>query len=419
MAIEKHRNTGNTTAIKAAGVVVFLLFTFIYTYYIQCDLLAMIQYAWSHYQTHYNRIVGAYTITAVLAALSAIVALFTRFPLKLSALVYLPALTTLGLLTGVKLTHEGNVHTSLASCIEAILLIAAFIVISINTKKYFPFFHEKKGERTDTACWAYNTLIFTLMITIVFGLGNTDRQLHTRLAAERLCIEKRYDEALNTGLPQHDDDSSLPMLRALALANTGELGEKLFSYNIPTRTTACNEVTNSQTTTKVEAAGSFAEAPAILPFQNGTSFLTADPYPVWQTIGFVPRNRYEAPETYLKRELRRHTACKPAQDYLLCTYLLEGKLAEFAHTMPKFYDMHQTHLPEHYSEALVLYNDIMHGTDTLVASACKIMPAHTADYNDFKKLARSQKDPTLRTATLRDSYAGTYWFYYWSKSAEK
>ncbi len=396
----KNKHNDSTTLLKVVGAVVFLLFTFIYTYEIQCDLLAMIQYAWSDNQTHYDRLIGSCIITVVLGAISLLVNFLTHFPTQIQSLVYLPSLVAIGLLTGVTVSDTCSVHTTITSGIIAIATLILFVFLCINTKKSSSLFLSKNEHGKESGIWLSNTVIFLLMVMVVYSMGNTDRQLHTRLTVERLCHQGHYAEALQTGLPQHDDDTSLPMLRALALANTGELGEKLFSYNINPR--GYDGTPQSPT-----------PAPSILPFQNTARFLTCDPYPVWQTLGFVPRNRTEAPERYLQRELRRHTARKPAQDYLLCTYLLKGDLAEFARNIPRFYDMYQSHLPEHYSEALVLYNNLTHGTDTLVNSACKIMPAHTADYKDFQKMMRENKDQTLRTATLRDNYAGTYWFYYY------
>ena len=400
MARSKNKHNDSTALLKVVGAVVFLLFTFIYTYEIQCDLLAMIQYAWSDNQTHYDRLIGACIITTVLAIIALLVNFTTHFPEKIQPLVYLPSLVIIGLLTGVTPNETGSVHTTISSCIVAVITLILFLFLCINPQKVDSILKDENEHGKVAGICLTNTCVFVFMIMLVYGMGNTDRQLHTRLTVERLCHQGRYTEALKTGLPQHDDDASLPMLRALALANTGELGEKLFSYNI-----------NPQDYDGTPQSAT--PAPSILPFQNATRFLTCDSYSVWQTLGFVPRNHKEAPEKYLQRELRRHTARKPAQDYLLCTYLLKGDLAEFVRTIPRYYDMYQSHLPEHYSEALVLYNDLIHGTDTLVNSACKIMPAHTADYKDFRKLIRENKDQTLRTATLRDNYAGTYWFYYY------
>lgn len=400
MARPKDKHNGSTTLLKVVGAVVFLLFIFIYTYFIQCDLLAMIQYAWSDNQTHYSRLIGTCIIMAVLAIIALLVNVVTHFPTKIHSLIYLPSLVAIGLLTGVSVSETGSVHTTITSFIIAVVTLLTLLLFTVKTKNSDSIFKSENESGKETSTWLFNTAIFLLMVILVYCIGNTDRQLHTRLTVERLCHQGHYTEALQTGLPQHDEDASLPMLRALSLANTGELGEKLFSYNI-----------NPQDYDGMPQ--STTPAPSILPFQSNTRFLTCDPYPIWQTIGFVPRDRKEAPEKYLQRELRRHTARKPAQDYLLCTYLLKGDLTNFVRTIPRYYDTYQSHLPEHYSEALVLYNDLTHGTDTLVNSACKIMPAHTADYKDFQKLMRENKDQTLRTATLRDNYAGTYWFYYY------
>ena len=46
--------------------VLFLIFTFLYLYDYQADILAVTQHVLSHGQTNYNRLVGALLITVVL-----------------------------------------------------------------------------------------------------------------------------------------------------------------------------------------------------------------------------------------------------------------------------------------------------------------------------------------------------------------
>lgn len=198
MARLKNIHNDSTALLKVVGAVVFLLFVFIYTYFIQCDLLAMIQYAWSDNQTHYDRLIGSFIITAVLAIIAILVNAITHFPEKIQPLIYLPSLVTIGLLTGVTVNEAGSVHTTMSCCLITITTLILFLFVCLNPQKATTIFKSENehGKVTDV-CLA-NTLVFVFMIMLVYGMGNTDRQLHTRLTVERLCHQGRYTEALET-----------------------------------------------------------------------------------------------------------------------------------------------------------------------------------------------------------------------------
>ena len=53
----------NSTLYKFMCAIVFILFTFIYLYFFQADLLFMIQHVLSGGATHYNRTIGTFIIT--------------------------------------------------------------------------------------------------------------------------------------------------------------------------------------------------------------------------------------------------------------------------------------------------------------------------------------------------------------------
>jgi hypothetical protein len=117
-----------------------------------------------------------------------------------------------------------------------------------------------------------------LLSVLMYGMGNTDRTLHTRLAVERLCHEGKYKEALEYGIPNYDHDEGLTMWRAYALAklNDGkkmQMGERLFNYNIHS-----------------------AKANLLPRYGVEPHSLLTDCYPVWQVLGFVPRDVNETPE---------------------------------------------------------------------------------------------------------------------------
>ena len=251
---------------------------------------------------------------------------------------------------------------------------------------------------------------------MTFLMGNTDRSLHTRLKAEHYCKTRQWDRSLQAGLPQHDDNGAITMLRAMALANQGHLGDRLFYYNIPRGITSDCLFFGDVTDRTLRKAG------------RGT-FLLSHGYRLWQTIGFVPRYRTESVRAILSRELHRerilsdslaadstaqetHHLVKPvAKDYLLCACLIDRDLKSFMRILPQYYSITDD-LPRHYREACLLYHRLNH---LPLPVDKREMSVEIADYDDFCAILKANRDPVRRNAALRDSYFGTYWYYYYSE----
>ena len=60
----------STVAIMTTCAIAFIIFVFCYLYFLQADLLALSQFAWSDGQTHYDRLVGAVLLTVVFLSAS-------------------------------------------------------------------------------------------------------------------------------------------------------------------------------------------------------------------------------------------------------------------------------------------------------------------------------------------------------------
>lgn len=380
-----NRSKDSTTTVKVVCAILFVTFVFTYVYNFQYGLLEMIQYAWADGKTHYDRTIGAVIITAVMVLLSMVMAILTSLPQRINALIYFPAFLTLGLLTAVE--QDGMVvTTSRAWLIAAPLMLVAYVVAVNVAKQYKPFLAPLRSTTFLSQPWWTNLFVMVAMMLLTFNMGNTDRTLHTRLAVENACQQRLWDKALAKGFPQYDNDSSLTMLRAMALANKGELGKRLFRYDIT------------------------GDAGSLMPRKDhSVAFLQGNGYRLWQTIGFVPRDLAEPVTETLKRELRRHTARPAARDYLLCAYLLNKDLDGFMRVLPHFYAVNET-LPQHYKEAYVMYCKKKNITGELRDYQDAAMDA---DYDDFMTVMRSQRSPKLRAAALRDAYFGTYWYYFY------
>ena len=431
----------STIAVKVVCAILFLLFTTTYLYYVQAHVLEMVQYAWSDGATVYDPLIGAGVVTAVLCVLTYVVNFFVRLPHRCKALLYFPAFLALGLLTAVRLddaTH--SVTTSpwwLAFAIVA--FIAYFPFASLLQKSSIMVSHITRVPFLSMTWWT-NIMCLVVMMFMTYSMGNSDRSLHTRLALEHSCKVRQWDEALAYGIPQYDDSEHITLLRMMALANEGRLGDSFFKYDVtPVRTFDAH-------------------------------FVLSDGYRLWQTIGFVPYNTKENIVTVLRRELERErqhrldcgmdsiatdpdartkaassatgstqqqssgtaqsrqngtaqseetdSIYKPlvserAKDMLLCALLMNRDLKGFATELSRYYtDINA--LPQHYREACVMYYYIYKVPVPLdkEGKGDEVFAAEIADFKDFQTLQRSQQDATLRNAALREAYFGTYWYYY-------
>ena len=83
--------------MRMACAIVFVVFTFLFVYDYQTDLIAYTQHVLSRGATTYNRIVGAVVITLALTLLSVGVRAVLKLRARFHALVYFPSLLLLAL----------------------------------------------------------------------------------------------------------------------------------------------------------------------------------------------------------------------------------------------------------------------------------------------------------------------------------
>lgn len=114
-----------------------------------------------------------------------------------------------------------------------------------------------------------------------------------------------------------------------------------------------------------------------------------------------------SPERYLQLLERRDTLPnQTVQDYLLCGYLIDRQIDQFAKEVGRYYHINDS-LPKHYREALTLYTHMR--TRPRVVYHNAVMDE---DYDNFQELERDYKDATERKGKVEEKYRETYWYYY-------
>lgn len=375
-------NTNNSTLVNSICAIVFILFTYVYLYFFQADLLAMEQHVLSGGTTHYNKTIGAILITLVLYLLKLGVGRLTRFDGWLHIFNYVPSLLLLIVLTSGNQDFDTSAFpVGVIVTVSVILVIYVIFAVLFRLKSYFQIDTSFTGSVLGSL-WK-SLLIMAVMFLFVCALGNTSEVFHYRLRVEWLLNTNDYDNALSVGEKSDDTDANLTMLRAYALSRKKQLGERLFEYPIP------------------EGGSNL-----LLPDGINIKCLLYPETEIFRQLGIRKMGRMK-PLEYLLYLDNHGLAMKSVTDYILCGYLLDKNLDGFVNMIKNKYNLTSPSLPKHYKEALILYTHLR--ANPVLVFHSEIMDA---DYADFQKLEEKYPDKSERYSYVKDTYGETYWFYY-------
>lgn len=354
---------------------VFALFSFIYIYVFQGELLALMQDYLSRGVTNSNAFLAAIIITALLMVLQWGVNSLAKLHGRWEAVSYLPSCTLLALVTDV---NADTMLYSLSKWLWAVpVCVLLFILLvwvnrnvnNVNKKSYFG------------VLWP-NLLTFNILFVLTAQFSNSATASHMELAAWRYIHDDRYEDVLAIGRRSDDSNATLTSLRNLAMAKTGQLGDLLFHYPQPYGSDGliCNKYSRQ---TQRYGAREFYD------------HLGAEAYGGEPGRAFAER-MYHKTDSAIYRDL------------YLAALLLDKDLYTFvreASPMAKA----AAHLPVHYQEALLLYND--HHPDTPVTFTADTTVVNR--FSDYQALQRQHADDPIVAKNLsKRKFGNTYWYYF-------
>lgn len=373
-------NTKNSTAvIRAVCAIVFCIFTFVYLYFYQADVLAVGQHVLSGGATHYDRMIGCVIITFSLLLLQIGVYVLFRLDKHCHALTYFPSLLLLTVITDVSQDIDRGFSFGAWLWVFPLLLLL-WGGLSIFVRNYQMYSRVSSYGIFSRAMWS-NMSIMTLLFLFTGLASNGNAVFHYRMKAEKCLLEGNYGEALAVGMKSLETDDNLTMIRVYALAREGMLGEKLFTYPV--------EGTSDD----------------MLPYSGDARCMMYPNDSIYRFIGAKPSGRFRA-IPYMKALLRLGMATPAVKDYILCGYLIDRDLDSFAHALPEFYEVDDK-LPKHYREALTLYTHLR--SKPYIIYHNSVMDT---DFSDLQALERKYKTEAARSVAVNEMYAGTYWWYY-------
>lgn len=388
---DPYKKNGTITT-RVVCAVCFILFTFLWLYDFQADVLTVAQHALSHGMTHYDRTVGAVLITLVLLLLQGAVSVLSRLPIVLHGLTYVPSMLLLAYISDIDADIDSH-YTFGAWTWAAPLLFVVWLALMWGAHQLKPLLADGKRRPSglfSRVVWV-NLLQMTVLMLVVAGVGNTDAVFHYRAHAETALMRQDYDEALLAGSESLETDAHLTMLRAYALSCKGEMGDHLFDYAI---------------------AGSGSD---LLPMPGGASHLMVLPADtLWKHLGARPAHPMTA-DTYFRLLAKDSLATDAVRDYQLCGYLVDRNLQDFIRVLPRYYQagdsLASQSMPRHYREALVLCRQ--QHPEWGVAFRDSLMEMKWQEMKDFEKdLEQQAKSSESHHLKMYSQYGKTYWYYY-------
>ena len=363
-------------SIRIICAVLFAVFSFIYIYVFQGELLALMQDYLSKGVTESNAFVTALLFTLLLLLMQWGINRASKLHGRWEALSYIPSCTLLALFTDV---NDGTMLYSGESWLWGILLCAILYIAivwlnrmttSVHRLNFFGFL------------WP-NLFSFSLLFVLTAQISNHAPAPHMELAAWKYTHEENFEKVLEVGRRSHDYNAELTALRNLAMAKTGTLSERLFHY--PQHYGADGLIYNRHKKQSIAYGASefYSHLGGNMPYggENGRAY----------TQRMAMKN-----DSAIYRDL------------YLAALLLDKDLPAFVKESSSMATS-DTPVPTHYQEAWLLYNEqypesvISFAPDSAIA----------ARFEDYRSLQSEHEDNAIVAENLcRRKFGKTFWCYY-------
>ena len=412
---------------RTAGIVrhscgiLFMLFAFAYLFFMQGDLIAKAQYAFSEGVTSYSTLLGAIIITALLRILQIPVDRFLKLPTRFHVITYIPSILILTILCDA---NEQVVQKfSLGWWWIGIPLALAATYLLAQLAKYLESYVLASASYNNTSPYLWPN--FAILAALLLWCGNChsahdDYMFEQKV--ERLILDGDYEEALKVGQKSLAANRRLTNLRMFALDQLGVLPERLLDYPqyfahdglicIADTDTIANKFSARNV---FDSFGCYPDAHVKTSSQyfqllEERLMLTEDSLMSIELSKSTNKdslqNEIDKRYIQLKQERRR------IDNYILCSMLLDRDLDAFTEKIKQTYSDSQNpdtvipldSLPKVYREALIMvYPEL---GDTLMLKK----------YGEYVELKESEKDSTVSSNITRRQFGNTFWWYYFNNA---
>ena len=372
----KQTRTARTLTVVCGAV--FLLFSFVYLYVMQDDVMRMLYQSVSGGKGTFSPFWCAFLLSVALLLLRWGINALMGLKSLVRTLSYFPSFLLLGVLTDVGYDMGGEGIDGCWMWLLPLLLLTYVLLVYVLRR----VLRQWLDTKVDSG-WIIisNLLIFLFLMFMTVGIGNTDIHLHHELAIKEAIRRGDYEEARLTGAKVNDPNRTFTALRAYALSKEGTLGEYLFCYPQP-----------------FGPSGLLIDASDAHTWPSSADSL-------YHYLGTKPLDG-EHPVDFFRRLCTDEVEGSVAQDYYLAALLLDKRLDAFVEAIDGLYPSADA-LPRHYREALFLYGK-MHTSD----SAPVVDESLEAQWQAYETLQKELAGTVGEGNRMRRKFGDTYWWYY-------
>lgn len=370
------RKLKHETPIRIICAVLFATFSFLYISLFQGELLALIQDHLAQGQTSNNTFLTASLITVLLMALQYFLNKLSKLHGGFEALSYLPSCVLLAQITKVDATYS----YSPMQWIVVVVVVAVLYTLIVWVNRNMLQARDAKFLQQLIP----NLGVLTALFVFTGWYGNNTPAEHMELAAWEYAHNGEYDKVLGVGKRSDDYNADLTALRNLALAKTGQLGDKLFAYPQPYGSDGLMMNRYNVQTPSYGAKEYYAQ-------------LGAQPYGGERAAAFY------------KRVMRLEGGSEYANLYAAALLLDKDLDAFVAHTTAGKDAESLAGAPVHYQEAWMIYNE-QHPFAPVTFVPDGALAQRYQDYLALRE--KYADDPVVMSNLCKRRFGKTYWYYY-------
>lgn len=360
--------------LTVACGLLFFLFSFVYLYVLQKDVLQAVHYSFSDGRTRLDSFWIALVLTSALLLLGRGVNALLGLKGAIRSLAYFPSFLLLGALTDVDYSvYQEGIAPYWSWLLPLLLLV--FLLSVFVLRRVFRWWVDREIDGGIMACSNFFLLLMLCFMTV--SIGNTDIHFHHRLAAEAALRADCPEKVRGIGAKVVDPTRWLTVLRGYALSREGRMGEYLF--RVP----------------------QLYGADGLMPDATDQHILSLSADSLYTLWGADPLPGERAVDYF-------HRLCsqeKAPWDYYLSALLLDKQLSTFADSLRTLYPVEN--LPHYYREALFLYQQ-MHPSDEPSVTD-EAMEQQWQAYQGLKQELSGKEGVGNR---LRRKFGQTYWWYF-------
>lgn len=370
---------------KASCAVIFLVFTFIYLFYYQTDILAAGQHIASGGKTQYEPVVETALILVALKLLQNGIQAVVKLKGKFFALTYFPSFLILAMITD--LPSGISKEITLSAWIWGMPLLIIWGVLVYFARQYQSIESNTRGDALLSQDTGINLTLLLAMMGMVCLIGNADRLFHQRMHIENLISRREYKEAVEAEESYNSDDKALTMLRVYALAHQKTIGSELFTASLRGTKTIIPSYSDTY--------------PVILPFENliGLYKRNAD----WQLCEMLVRKDLDGFYGHLLAYYGLGASQSDSTTIKSANVKAQAKQNAYKDSI---LSLRYKALPKHYQEALVLYNALKSSPKHGIIKQNYLNEDLVREFNVFREASTQEKEKRFKK---------TFWWFFIEK----